>query len=160
MYGVVSLLIFLYVIHLLTHSISIVSINTLYNWRNYVFLHIMHLFFYKFTTDLSIIMNVNSRIGISLLIAIIGNAIFHIFFIVIISFWGVKSNFPHTILLSKKSFFSMLCMLWLLIAIVSLCQDEICDFFSFLLICYTTLSASVSSGANNHPEVDDGQNKE
>ena len=152
MYGAISLYVILYVLHLLTHSPSIISINTLYNWKNYVILHVMHLFVYKFTVDLSIFMNVNSRSGIALPVAIIGNAVFHILFIAIISFWGIKSNFPQTISLAKKSVFQLFSILWLFIAIVSLCQNEVCDYFSFLLICYTTLSASVSSGEKKHSE--------
>ena len=143
-FGVISLFVILYALHLLTHSPSITSINTFHNWKNYVILHVLQLPFYKITTDLSIFLNVNSRIGMALLVAILGNAFFHILFIVIISFWGIRGSFPQTISVPSKIVFLLFSILWLFMAIATLCQGEICDYFNFLLISYTTLSTSAS----------------
>ena len=45
-FGVISLFVILYALHLLTHSPSIASVNTFHNWKNYVILHVLQLFFY------------------------------------------------------------------------------------------------------------------
>ncbi len=150
LFGAIALLAILFFLHVLTRSRSLRSVKSLSHWRNYIFLHILYLFFYKPVTDFSIYMHANVREGLEILAAIFGTRVLHCVFLFLASFPAFDCVFPQEINLKKCR--GWLCVtlssIWFLFAFSYLCCGDIIDFFGFTLILYTTLSISACRTAD------------
>ena len=144
LFGLCSLMAILVLLKTLTHSHSLFIVKTFTHWRSYIALHITHLILYRYAIDFSVVHNVNPREGISIIVALIGNAALHCTFIVISSVLARKCQFPKEISIKSafRSGYVVICLLWSFFAIMALLYGEIYDFFSYLFLLYTTLSVA------------------